>query len=135
MLLSSLTKKGFIMYFTTNVTSIKILFIGLCRTQQSNAKDSRYFCRRCLHFCKTEASFKEHMERCEKHIPQKTYLPKKNDKKEGDKLRFTNIARQLPLPFYFVADFECILMKTEEEQEPVTRNEKCCCGNNNNISS
>ena len=122
------------MYFEP--ISIKILFIGLCRTQQSNAYDSRHFCRRCLTFCRGEASFKEHVERCEKHIPQKTYLPKKNDKKEGDKLRFTNIARQLPLPFYFVADFECILMKTEEEQDEqaVTRNEKCCCGNNN-ISS
>ena len=106
-----------------------IIFIGLCRTQQSNAMDSRYFCRRCLHFCRREASFKEHMERCEKHVPQKTILPKKNDKKERDKVCFTNIARQLPLPFYFVADFECILKKTEEQEEQQdTHNEKCCCG-------
>ena len=105
------------MYFEH--TSIKILFsfIGLCRTQQSNAYDSRHFCRRCLTFCRGEASFKEHVERCEKHIPQNTYLPKKNDKKEGDKVRFTNIARQLPLPFYFVADFECILKKTDQQEE------------------
>ena len=109
---------------------ISRVFSQLCWTQQSNAMDSRYFCRRCLSFCRREDSFKEHMERCEKHIPQKTYLPKKNDKKGRDKVRFTNIARQLPLPFYFVADFECILKKTEEEQEEqaATQNEKCCCG-------
>ena len=72
------------------------------------------------------------MERCEKHEPQKTIFPTKNDKKGRDKVRFTNIARQLPLPFYFVADFECILQKTEEqeeeEQQQVLFNKNCCCG-------
>ena len=60
---------------------------GLCRTQQSNVTDSRFFCRRCLHFCRREDSFKEHMERCKKHVPQKNILPKKNDIKGGDKVR------------------------------------------------
>ena len=69
------------------------------------------------------------MERCEKRDPQKTIFPKKDDKKGKDKVRFTNIARQLPLPFYFVADFECILKKTEEPvQQKEVFNEKCCCG-------
>ena len=69
------------------------------------------------------------MERCEKHLPQKTIFPKKNDKKGKDKVRFTNIAKQLPLPFYFVADFECILKKNEEQEEQQeVINEKCLCG-------
>ena len=87
-------------------------------------------CRRCLHFCEREASYKEHVERCEKRTPQKTVFPTKNDEKGKDKVKFTNIARQLPLPFYFVADFECILKKTEEqeEQQEVVYNKKCCCG-------
>ena len=72
------------------------------------------------------------MERCEKHIPQKTHLPKKNDKKERDKVRFTNIARQLPLPFYFVADFECILKKPVTPHiKEVNLNKACCCGSEN----
>ena len=53
------------------------------------------------------------MERCSKHNPQKTLFPWKNDKKGKDKIRFTQISRQLPLPFYFVADFECILQKVD----------------------
>ena len=40
-------------------------------------------------------------------------FPKKNDEKGGDKVKFTKIARQRPLPFYIVADFECILEKTD----------------------
>ena len=53
------------------------------------------------------------MERCSKHIPQKTLYPQKNDTKGKDKIKFTQISRQLPLPFYFVADFECILQKVD----------------------
>ena len=65
-----------------------------------------------------------------RNIRLKKTFPKKNDKKGKDKVRFTNIAKQLPLPFYFVADFECILKKNEEqeEQQEVAQNEKCCCG-------
>lgn len=70
------------------------------------------------------------MERCEKRVPQKTVFPKKNDKKGRDKVKFTNIANQLPIPFYFTADFECILPKIneQEQEEPQEFNEKCCCG-------
>ena len=73
------------------------------------------------------------MERCERREPQKVLFPKKKDKKGKDKVKFTNIERQQPLPFYFVADFECILKKQSEEgqNDEVGHNEKCCCGSEN----
>ena len=87
---------------------------SLCRSQvTTDHTSSKYLCRRCLHFCSREESFKNHMERCSKHEPQSTLYPRKNDIKGKDKVRFTQISRQLPLPFYFVADFECILQKLD----------------------
>ena len=87
---------------------------GLCRPQATtDITSGKYLCRRCLHFCWREDSFKNHMERCSKHVPQKTLYPQKNDRKGRDKIKFTQISRQLPLPFYFVADFECILQKVD----------------------
>ena len=89
---------------------------GLCRPQVTLHHDSQYLCCRCLHFCQREESFKNHTERCLRHTPQKTVYPYKNDKKGRDKVRFTQINCQLPLPFYFVADFECILEKYDSPQ-------------------
>ena len=53
------------------------------------------------------------MELCLKDDPQVTLYPQKNDWKGRDKLKFTHIEKQLPLPFYFVADMECILQKVD----------------------
>ena len=41
------------------------------------------------------------------HETQKTVFPDASN----DKLSFKNVENQLPVPFYFVADFECILEK------------------------
>ena len=49
------------------------------------------------------------MEICVKHRAQATYYPKKDDAKGRDKVSFKLTEYQLPLPFYFVADVECIL--------------------------
>ena len=65
---------------------------GLCRPQATTDHTSKYLCRRCLHFCWREDSFKNHMERCSKHIPQKTLYPQKNDTKGKDKIKFTQIS-------------------------------------------
>ena len=83
----------------------------LCRRQVTSHHGSNFLCRRCLHYCSNEGSFRAHMELCSKHEPKVTVYPKKNDRKGRDKVKFTQIARQLPLPFYFIADFECILEK------------------------
>ena len=98
----------------------------------ATTKREGFFCRRCLHFCNREDSYKEHIDRCQKKDAQKTLFPKKNDKKGKDKVKFNNIERQLPLPFYFTADFEAILKKqAEEENEDIILNEKCSCGSTN----
>ena len=115
-------------YFSSAHLKITYSISGLCRRQQSNVTDSRFLCRRCLHFCRRESSFKEHLERCSKHDAQKTIYPKKGCEKGTDKVKFRSIERQLPLPFYFTADFECILKKTDQPPENVVVNDKCCCG-------
>ena len=84
---------------------------SLCRKQVTSHKGDSILCRRCLHFCTSKKSFDRHTELCIKHIPQRTWFPQKNDPSGRDKAKFTHTERQLPLPFYFVADFECILEK------------------------
>ena len=64
---------------------------GLLRSQCSHAANAEFSCHRCLHFSRREESYKNHVERCSRHKPQKTIYPKRNDKKGRDKLRFTNV--------------------------------------------
>jgi len=62
----------------------------------------------------------------------KTIFPKKDS--PDAKVTFTNIERQLPLPFYIVADFECILEKYDtclpnpEESNTSAINKHTVCG-------
>ena len=84
---------------------------GLCGPQITTDHATRHICRRCLHFCKSEETLRSHLDICSRFNAQKTIFPEKDDKKGRDKIRFTKIEKQLPLPFYFVADFECILEK------------------------
>ena len=79
---------------------------GLLRSQSSHGNNPKYICRRCLHFCRREESYKNHVERCKKYNAQKTIFQKRNDEKGRVKVQFTRIDRQLKLPFYFVADFD-----------------------------
>ena len=88
----------------------------LCRSQVTSHHGSNFLCRRCLHYCRNEESFRTHMEICLKHDPKMTVYPKKDDAYGRDKVKFTKVARQLPLPFYFTADFECILEKFESDE-------------------
>ena len=81
----------------------------LVRSQVTNHKCAHFICRRCLRFVTSEHVLEKNMESCEKHRAQATYFPKKDDLKRRDKVCFKSTEYQLPLPFYFVADFECIL--------------------------
>ena len=83
----------------------------LCRSQVTTHHGNNILCKRCLHFCRGRETFERHIELCKKYIPQRTLFPQKNDCNGKDKVKFTNVERQLPIPFYFVADFECILQK------------------------
>ena len=84
---------------------------GLCGPQITTDHATRHICRRCLHFCVSEETLKSHIDTCSRHSAQRTIYPKKNDAKGRDKVRFTQIEKQLPLPFYFTADFECMMEK------------------------
>ena len=85
----------------------------LCRSQATSHKGNNYLCRRCLHFSSNEIAYNRHMELCNRHNPQITLYPKKNDYRGRDKVQFTHIERQLLLPYYLTADFECILQKVD----------------------
>ena len=65
----------------------------LCRRQSTAFHESKYLCRRCLHFCASEASYKNHGDRCANHDAQKATFPRRNDPKRRDKVRFTQVAR------------------------------------------
>ena len=44
----------------------------------------------------------------------------KRNVQNWDKVKFTKTEYQLPLPFYFVADCDCILVKNRESEKPTT---------------
>ena len=82
---------------------------SLCRSQVTTHthNTSKFLCRHfMLHFCRREESYKSHLEKYSQHKAQKTVFPVKNDPEGKDKVRFTQIKRQHPLPFFFTADFE-----------------------------
>ena len=81
----------------------------LVRSQITNRQHAHFICIRCLRFCTSERVLKKHMESCVRHRAQATYFPMKDDPKGRDKVSFKSTEFQLPLPFYFVADFEYIL--------------------------
>ena len=85
---------------------------SLYRSQvTTNHRCSNILCRRYLYFCRREESYKSHLEKCSQHKPQKTVYPEKDYRKGRDKVWFTKLKRQHPLPFFFTADFESRLEK------------------------
>ena len=93
---------------------------SLCRPQRtSDHTTSKYLCCRCLHFCAREESYKTHVERCWNLDAQKNVFLQRNNPMMREKVRFTQVPHQLPLPFYFVADFECILQRLNKDPASV----------------
>ena len=81
----------------------------LCTKQLSKHNGARFICRRCLTSCKSAKILEKHMERCVKHKAQAVKMPKPTKDNPGNTMHYTDIEKQLPLPFWFVADFESIL--------------------------
>lgn len=79
-------------------------FSRLVRSQVTSNKRKHYACRRCLHLCTSQEILDKHMERCIQQKAQAVNLPKVDEN-----MYFNMIEKQLPLPFFFVADFESIL--------------------------
>ena len=93
-------------------------FSRLCRSQVSKHNSKMHFCYSCLTgfsvstVGKTRDKCKrlqEHMKLCNTHDAQRVSYPKKD---EDDKIRFTNIRKQLAAPFVIYADFESALVPT-----------------------
>ena len=63
---------------------------SLCRSQvTTNIASSNFLCKRCLHFCQTQEFYRNHMELCNMHTPQKTCFLLRNDPKGKDKVHFS----------------------------------------------
>ena len=87
----------------------------LCRKQVTSKKNRHYICRRCLHFCTSESVLEKHVERCSQHRAQAIKMPKPTWKNPENTVHFKAIEKQLPLPFWFVADFESIIEPTDAD--------------------
>ena len=81
----------------------------LMRSQVTAHHGEHFVCRRCLHLCTSERVLQKHMERCVQHKAQAVKMPEPTEDNPDVTMRFKDIEKQLPLPFWFVADFESIL--------------------------
>ena len=70
-------------------------------------KNKKYFCKSCLQCFSSKKLFTEHKEICLSiDGAQSVRLEKR-------KIEFNNYFKQIPVPFRFYADFECILKSVE----------------------
>ena len=81
----------------------------LVRSQVTSHEHAHHVCRRCLHLCQTEKVLEKHMERCVQHKAQAVKMPEPTKDNPSNTMHYQDIEKQLPLPFWFVADFESIL--------------------------
>ena len=81
----------------------------LVRKQVTGHHGEHFVCRRCLHLCTSEQVLQKHTERCIQHKAQSVKMPEPTEDNPDVRMRFKEIEKQLPLPFWFVADFESIL--------------------------
>jgi len=69
-----------------------------------------FYCRYCLHRFVEERTLNAHKPTCSEFGPQSTRMPPEDNKT----VMFTNQHFQLKIPFYIVADFECIAKPTKQ---------------------
>ena len=73
-------------------------------------KGNRYFfCHYCLHGFTKKTLLDAHIPYCQHHGPQKTEMPKEEDKW----LYYKDVSKQLKSSYIIYADFECILPKVQ----------------------
>ena len=92
-------------------------FSGLVNSQYSQHNGKLFYCYSCLHGFKPKKEEKtreecinlqKHQKHCKTLNPQRVSYPEKG---KDDKLKFTNIHKQLKAPFVVYADFESCLKK------------------------
>ncbi|KAK3084100.1 hypothetical protein FSP39_008173 [Pinctada imbricata] len=76
-------------------------------SDQNSHKNQYHYCHYCLHGFTKKTLLKKHIPYCKVHGAQRTEMPREEDKW----LRFTDVSKQLKVPFVVYADFECILEK------------------------
>ena len=81
----------------------------LVRKQVTEHQHEHFVCRRCLHLCTSERVLAKHTERCVQHKAQTVKMPEPTEADPLVQMRFKETEKQLPLPFWFVADFESVL--------------------------
>ena len=59
-----------------------------------------------MYSCTREEVLKNHLKRCKLHRVQRIKLPKADDRKGPDKIKFTKTEYQLRLPFVIYVDFD-----------------------------
>ena len=108
-----LTEKNGIMHYST----IKN-FSRLVGSQYTKDGHTHLYCYSCLHGFKLRKNetdrndsrlLKQHRDYCKTLKPQRTIFPTE----EESILKFTNVQKQLKAPFVMYADFEAMLIKTE----------------------
>ena len=88
----------------------------------NNDGHCKFVCRRCLTTYANEHTLIDHIERCENQQPTKITFPL------NDQLYFNEYWMKTNLPFYIVADFECMNIPTKSLA--VTTNDKGKQGEN-----
>ena len=87
-----------------------------------------YVCNSCLHPFSTPITLETHISYCHQHPPQQVQYPDP----ENCKLKFDNVKKQEPLPFFLVADFESFLTPTDDDDDDDMRHTKII--NEHNVS-
>ena len=117
-----------LLYLTRNNESHWCFIKNLNRLQHRTKGGSHayHFCRYCLRGFTSSKVLRRHLEYCSIHGAQHTTLPVKG---KDDILKFSDYAKQLPVPFVINADFESIEEKVNDCHTSTTDTAKCTpCG-------
>lgn len=85
----------------------------LVSSQIRTANNTRHICRRCLCSFFKRKSLRKHQLACMQHKMTAIQLPSEEEKI----LKFKNFVKKMPVPFYIVADFECLLVKRKSNSK------------------
>jgi hypothetical protein len=99
----------------THYVLIKDLSRLLCRGTEHR---TRYYCPNCFHSFTREDLLIEHKPLCYSHETTKAILPEAEDAF----IKFSNYQKTMKKPFAIYADFESILIPTEDENNSKTHN-------------
>ena len=72
---------------------------------QNDDRNQYHYCHYCLHGFTNKNLLEKHLPYCQVHDAQRTEMPSEEDKW----LRFSDVSKQLKVPYVVYADFECIL--------------------------